>query len=97
METITPAALKERLASGEKLHIIDVREPEETALGIIDGAVNIPLMTIPERLADVSQEGETIIVCRSGARSGRAIEYLQAQGYTNLKNMSGGMLEWEQL
>ena len=97
MQTITPQELKQRLENGEKLDIIDVREHEEVAMGIIPGAVHIPLMEIPERLSDIPQNGETILVCRSGNRSGRAYEYLAAQGLTGLKNMSGGMLAWEQL
>ncbi|WP_282941670.1 rhodanese-like domain-containing protein [Paenibacillus sp. RC67] len=97
MQTITPQELKSRLDKGEKLDIIDVREAEEVALGMIPGAVHIPLMQIPERLADIPQDRETILVCRSGNRSGRAYDFLSAQGFTKLKNMSGGMLEWEQL
>lgn len=95
MQTITPAEMKQRLKNGEKLNIIDVREAEEVAHGMIPGAKHIPLMEIPERLSDIPHNVETILVCRSGNRSGRALEYLQAQGYSNLKNMTGGMLEWE--
>lgn len=97
MQTITPEEVKQRLENGEKLDIVDVREDEEVALGIIPGAVHIPLGELPQRLADIPQNGETILVCRSGNRSGRALEYLEAQGLTLLKNMTGGMLDWEQL
>lgn len=96
METITTEQLKARLNQNEKLHIIDVREPEETALGVIPGAVLIPLMQIPERLGEIPQDQETILVCRSGGRSGKAYDYLQAHGYTNLKNLTGGMLAWDE-
>jgi len=97
MQTITPAEVKARLANGEKLDIVDVREDEEVAQGMIPGALHIPLMQLPERLSDIPQNGETILVCRSGNRSSRALEYLEAQGVKNLKNMTGGMLEWESL
>ncbi|XOK58781.1 rhodanese-like domain-containing protein [Paenibacillus elgii] len=97
MHTITPQEVKQRLENGEKLTIIDVREPEEVALGMIPGAKHIPLMEIPQRLDEIPQQSETILVCRSGNRSGRALEYLEAQGFTGLVNMTGGMLEWEQL
>ncbi|MDF2962954.1 MAG: rhodanese protein, partial [Paenibacillus sp.] len=50
MISITPQQIKARLANNEELHIIDVREPEEIALGMIPGAVSIPLMQIPDRL-----------------------------------------------
>ncbi|MCZ8520260.1 MULTISPECIES: rhodanese-like domain-containing protein [Paenibacillus] len=96
MQTITPEELKRRLDSGEKLDIVDVREDEEVASGMIPGAIHIPLMTLPERMGEIPQRGETVLVCRSGNRSGRAYEYLQAQGLQGLKNMSGGMLAWEQ-
>ncbi|MCP3771826.1 rhodanese-like domain-containing protein [Paenibacillus sp. MZ04-78.2] len=97
MHTITPQEVKQRLENGEKLTIIDVREPEEVALGMIPGAKHIPLMEIPQRHGEIPQHSETILVCRSGNRSGRALEYLEAQGFTGLVNMTGGMLEWEQL
>jgi rhodanese-related sulfurtransferase len=96
MQTITPAELKERLQQGEKLDIVDVREAEEVAQGMIPGAVHIPLMELPERLKDIPQNGETILVCRSGNRSSRAYGFLEAQGLKGLKNMTGGMLEWAQ-
>lgn len=97
MQTITPAEIKQRLEQGEKLDIIDVREDEEVALGMIPGAIHIPLMQLPERLTEIPQNGETILVCRSGGRSSRAYEYLEAQGLKHLKNMTGGMLSWDQL
>ncbi|CAG7622361.1 rhodanese-like domain-containing protein [Paenibacillus allorhizosphaerae] len=97
MHSIMPEELKQRLTNGEKPDIIDVREDEEVAFGMIPGAIHIPLMQLPERLADIPQNGETILVCRSGNRSGRAYEYLTAQGLSGLKNMTGGMLEWEKL
>jgi rhodanese-related sulfurtransferase len=97
METISPQQLKARLDQNESLLIIDVREPEETAAGIIPGAILIPLMQISERLKEIPQDQETILVCRSGNRSGRAYDYLQSQGFANIKSMSGGMLEWDAL
>ncbi|NQX65580.1 rhodanese-like domain-containing protein [Paenibacillus alba] len=95
MDTILPSEIKERLHRGEQLAIIDVREDEEVAAGIIPGAIHIPLAQLPERLTEIPQADEVILVCRSGARSGRALGFLEAQGYQGLKNMTGGMLEWE--
>jgi rhodanese-related sulfurtransferase len=97
MQTITPDQLKMRLDQGEEIAMIDVREPEEIAQGMISGARHIQLATIPERLSEIAKDKETIIICRSGNRSGRAIEYLESLGYTNLVNLAGGMLEWERL
>lgn len=95
MDTILPSEIKERLDRGENLAIVDVREDEEVAAGIIQGAVHIPLAQLPDRLNEIPQVEELILVCRSGNRSGRAISFLEAQGYKGLKNMTGGMLEWE--
>ncbi|MGG1514791.1 rhodanese-like domain-containing protein [Paenibacillus oryzisoli] len=95
MDTILPSEVKTRLASGEKLIIVDVREDEEVAQGMIPGAVHIPLGQLPERMNDFPKAEEVILVCRSGNRSGRALAFLEAQGVSGLKNMTGGMLEWE--
>ncbi|PZE22567.1 rhodanese-like domain-containing protein [Paenibacillus xerothermodurans] len=97
MQTITPQQLKNRLNNNEPLHIIDVREPEEIATGMIAGAVSIPLGQIPERIDEIPRDKETILVCRGGNRSKRAYDFLTAQGFTNLTNMTGGMMEWEAL
>lgn len=95
MDTILPSEIKERLDRGEQLAIVDVREDDEVAVGIIPGAKHIPLAQLPDRLSEIPQVEELILVCRSGNRSGRAISFLEAQGYKGLKNMTGGMLEWE--
>jgi len=95
MRAIEPEELARRLDAGETLCIIDVREDEEVAAGIIPGARHIPMGTIPERIGDIPREGEVILVCRSGNRSGRVYEYLTAQGFANLVNMTGGMMAWE--
>jgi rhodanese-related sulfurtransferase len=95
MDTILPSEIKERLDRGEQLAIVDVREDDEVAAGIIPGAKHIPLAQLPDRLSEIPQVEELILVCRSGNRSGRAISFLEAQGFKGLKNMTGGMLEWE--
>lgn len=95
--TIEPAEVKRRIDQGEKLHIIDVREDEEVAEGMIPGAKHIPLGQLPERYGEIPRSGEVVLVCRSGGRSGRACEYLQSLGVSGVKNMTGGMLAWEKL
>jgi Rhodanese-related sulfurtransferase len=96
-DTTTVEQLKARLDAGEKLHLIDVREDDEVAYGMIDGAVHIPMGQIPERLADIPKDEEVIFICRSGSRSGRVCEYLAAQGFGKTVNMLGGMLAWDNL
>lgn len=97
MDTITPKEVKDRLMNGEKLNIIDVREDEEVAEGMIPGAKHIRLGDLPMRLSEIEQNGEIIMVCRSGRRSERACEYLEHMGFNGLKNMVGGMLKWYEL
>jgi rhodanese-related sulfurtransferase len=93
---ITIEELKERMDKGEKLNLIDVREEYEFDEFNI-GATLIPLGELPNRLEEIEawKEQEILIHCRSGARSGRAKEYLISEGYTNVRNVLGGMLAWQ--
>jgi len=97
MDTINPEELKVRLAQGESLYLIDVREDEEVAVGMIPTAIHIPLGQLPDRHGEIQRVDEIILICRSGNRSGKAHDYLQMLGFTGLKNMTGGMLAWEKL
>jgi adenylyltransferase/sulfurtransferase len=93
---ITPTELKERLDRGDRLTIIDVREPHEWEIGNLasHGARLIPLGSIAERLSEIDPDEEIVLHCRSGARSGRALQYLRGQGYDRLWNLKGGILAW---
>ena len=77
----------------EGLAVLDVREPEEWAHGHIDGAMHIPMMDLPSRL-DELPGGQTLVVCKVGARSAQVAGYLVQQGYDAV-NLDGGMLDWE--
>ncbi|MGM9929151.1 MAG: rhodanese-like domain-containing protein [Bacillus sp. (in: firmicutes)] len=94
MKEITAKEVETLLAEGQALNVIDVREVEEVEQGKIPVAVNIPLGLLEFRLNELDKEKEYIIVCRSGARSGRATQFLEYQGF-NVQNMTGGMLAWE--
>jgi len=96
MEDITVKELKERMDAQEKLNIIDVREEHEFDEFNI-GATLIPLGELPDRLDEIEQfkDEEIIIHCRSGARSGRAKDFLEMQGFTKVRNLLGGMIEWQ--
>ena len=94
MKTITPSELQSKLESGEQVNLIDVRESEEVAAGMIPGAEHIPLGPIEFKHQDLDKSKEYIMICRSGNRSGQACQFLEEEGY-NVTNMSGGMLEWE--
>lgn len=98
MEIISVEELKARMDAGEKLHVIDVREPDEYAEFNI-GAKLIPLGQIQamqiDELEDLKNE-ELIIHCRSGKRSAVACLFLESMGFTNTKNVEGGMLAWKE-
>ncbi|RXK52553.1 rhodanese-like domain-containing protein [Aquirufa rosea] len=93
---ITIEELKERMDKNESLYVIDVREEHEFDEFNI-GAQLIPLGELPERLDEIKadKDAEIIVHCRSGARSGRAKEYLTSEGYSNVRNLIGGMLAWQ--
>ena len=97
MQTITVEELKARMDAGEKLNLIDCREPHEYAEFNI-GANLIPLGKFQtfqiDELEHLKNE-EVIIHCRSGNRSGQACMLLDTMGFINTKNVVGGMLEWQ--
>ena len=98
MNNITVEELKKRLDAGEKLHIVDVREPHEKADFDI-GGVLIPLGKIQSMQIDEIEdlkEKEVILYCRSGNRSGQACMFLDAMGFKNTKNLVGGILAWQE-
>ncbi|MGG0888840.1 rhodanese-like domain-containing protein [Cytobacillus horneckiae] len=93
MKEITTDELKNKLDAGEKLELVDVREDDEVAQGMIPGAKHIRMGTIPENLDSFDKDKEYIMICRSGNRSGQVCHYMQEQGY-KVRNMVGGMLDW---
>jgi len=96
MADITTQELKERMDKGEKLNIIDVREPFEYEEFNI-GATLIPLGDLPSRVSEIEslKNDEIIVHCRSGARSNNAKMFLQDMGFDNVRNLLGGMLDWK--
>lgn len=94
MKEVSTTEVQQRLESNEQLNLIDVREADEVAEGTIPGAVHIPLGEVEARMDELDNSKSYIIICRSGARSGRATEFLEGKGY-NATNMAGGMLEWQ--
>ncbi len=91
---ITSVELKQRLDKGDKLHIIDVREPNEYQINRIPGSQLIPLGEIPRRYAELNPEDEFIIQCKMGGRSAKAADYLRSVGFKRVLNLKGGILDW---
>lgn len=98
MQEITVQEVKSRLAAGEPLHILDVREPDEYAEFNIGGKL-LPLgniLSMQTEAIDSLKNEELIIHCRSGKRSMQACLFLETMGFTNVKNMIGGVLAWQE-
>jgi len=98
MENITVEEVKKRMDAGEKLNLVDVREPYENAEFNI-GGVLLPLGDIQAMAVDEIEnlkDEEVICYCRSGNRSGQACMILEMMGFTNTKNLTGGMLAWQE-
>jgi len=91
---ITPAQLAERLSRGEAIVLIDVREPYEWNTGHLESAQHIPMQQIPKRLEEIPREAEVVTICRSGSRSAQVQAYLRQQGFSRVKNLTGGMQRW---
>ncbi len=98
MQLITIAELRERLSTGEKINLVDVREPAEHDEFNIGGEL-IPLgkiQTMEVEQLEALKDVELVLYCRSGNRSGQACQILDMLGFTNTKNLQGGMLAWRQ-
>jgi adenylyltransferase/sulfurtransferase len=91
---ITPRELKARLDAGDRLVILDVREPHEWEISHIEGARLIPRGSLAEHLGELDTAAEIVLHCQSGARSAQALEFLRSLGYRKLKNLKGGINAW---
>jgi len=95
MEEITPAELKQRLDKGDDIQIVDVREDNEVAIGRLPNSIHIPVGQILNRMSEIDPSRETVVHCKMGGRSARAIEALKHSGFQGkLINLKGGILRW---
>ncbi|MCB0531981.1 MAG: rhodanese-like domain-containing protein [Lewinellaceae bacterium] len=94
---ITVQELKQKLDSGETVTLVDVREPWENEEFNLGGQL-IPLGNLMNQLweLDAHKNDEVIVYCRSGNRSGMAKALMQAQGFANVRNLTGGVLAWKE-
>src|SRR4029453_12355392 len=90
----TVTELKRRMDAKEDFFLLDVREPNEYQIGRIPGSTLIPLGEVLRRVNEIPRDKEIIVHCKMGGRSARAADYLRQQGYTNVKNLKGGILDW---
>lgn len=95
MQEITASELKTRMDAGDDIQLIDVRQPDEYAFAKIEGAKLIPLGEIITRMNELDPTRETVIHCKMGGRSARAIEALERSGFTGkMSNLVGGITAW---
>jgi len=95
MNEITPTELKQRLDVGDDVQIIDVREQSEYDTARLPNSKLIPLGQIVNRVEEIDSTRETVVHCKGGGRSARAIEALQRAGFTGkLTNLKGGIGAW---
>jgi len=91
---ITPSELAERLASGESIHLIDVREPHELEISALPNADSIPLGLLATRMGELDNSDEFVLFCRTGLRSTRALHLLTGAGFQKTLCLQGGINAW---
>lgn len=95
MLEISASELKAKLDAGDEIAVIDVRNPDEYSFARIDGATLIPFGEVMGREDEFDTGKDTVVMCRSGVRSARVIEYLESRGHSGrLINLTGGILAW---
>ena len=88
------AGIKARIDAGTRPFILDVREPTEYQINRIEGSVLIPLGEIPQRFQELDPSIEIVCQCKGGVRSAKAAAFLRQQGFTNVRNLTGGIIAW---
>jgi len=95
MPEITATELKQKMDSGADVQLIDVREANEVAYASIPNSVHIPLAQIVNRMSEIDPNRDTVVHCKMGGRSARAIQALKASGFSgSLTNLTGGITAW---
>lgn len=99
VSSITAEEVKRALENKADVIVIDVRTREEYSEGHINGSILLPVDTVHKKIVSIIPDKNKIVYvhCRSGTRSKRAVKIMEKMGYTNIFNMQGGFLAWEQL
>lgn len=88
------AELKAMRDAGRDFVLLDVRRPDELEIAQLDWAVHVPMDEIPERIGEVPQDRDVVVMCHGGTRSGRVAAYLRSNGFTRVANLEGGIDAW---
>jgi sulfur-carrier protein adenylyltransferase/sulfurtransferase len=91
---ISVVELKRKMDAHEPFFLLDVREPNEYQIAKIPGSTLIPLGEVARRYQELPADKEIIVQCKMGGRSARAAAFLREHGFTHVKNLTGGILDW---
>ena len=91
---VTVEELKAMRERGEAFVLVDVREQHEWAISDLPDSIKIPLGTLPRSLEKLSKDDRIVVYCRTGGRSGNAVQFLQQAGYAKAENLAGGINQW---
>ena len=91
---ISVTDLSRRIAGPDAPVVLDVREPQEIAIARFPGAVEIPMQSVPSRMAELDRNAEIFVLCHHGMRSAHVADYLAEQGFTRVGNVTGGIDAW---
>ena len=94
---VSAKEVKQRLSAGERLFLIDVRQPEEHAIARIEGSELVPMNTVPNAfpsLEEKADDGTLVVFCHHGVRSANVVNWLRGQGITAAQSMAGGIDSW---
>ena len=94
IKEIDVVELRERLAGNGGLTLLDIRSDAEVARGVLPNSRHLPMHLLPLRIGEFPADQDVILYCRSGARSAHACMYLMQQGFKNVVNLRGGILDW---
>ena len=94
MKSITPAELKARLDRGDRIVLLDVREPAEQRLAALPGARLLPMSEAWRRVDELDADEEMVVFCHHGIRSAHLIGHLETRGFARLLNLRGGIDAW---
>jgi rhodanese-related sulfurtransferase len=91
---LEPLQVKRLLDAGEPLRLLDVREAWERAIAALPDSLNIPMGEIPARWRELDPDAQIVVLCKAGSRSRRVAQFLSAQGFGRVANLSGGIDAW---
>ena len=94
---ISVEELKAKRDRGEALTLLDVREPHEWAISDLRDSIKIPLRSLPQKFSELPRDTEIVVYCRTGGRSGQAVQFLRQQGYGKALNLAGGINRWAEV